>query len=108
MITSGGKHYGQIGYECKILLYEDFLVIFRTQKIIFKINLKPYIVSTNIKNKFGETFVPNRIEFKTVQRRHIEIKAIDREYDHRKVTIVLDNLSIENIESLEKLKHWTL
>lgn len=109
--TSGLKTYIYPNNRCDLYLFENYLSIVRRQDFVFKVFFAPVLLTSDISTtnnifNYLDTYKPDRITFKQIEKGEVDIKLTDPKFKHYKTEITLKGLTIEQTTQLEKIKNW--
>lgn len=108
LVENGSKQYPSINNTADIYVFNDFLIVYRRQNLVFKFHYKPYLVgnattSLNLpgvsSNKPDEIIINSSSE--------IQIKVTDPVHKHYQTKLTLSGLSREEADHLLPIKQWT-
>jgi hypothetical protein len=109
--TSGYRTYISPCSSCDLYLFDDYLVIVRTQNFIYRVHFAPIIITSYLMAEesmfsYLELNVPDQIIFKQVLKGEIEIRLTDLHYKHYKTEITLKGLTDTQMDLLERMRNW--
>lgn len=111
IIDTGGKYLVSPFNRAEIHLFDDFLLVFRQQDLLFLLYYKPLVLCKQLDptKKALAAFEQQAVEEVKVERfikGEIEITWADKSYKRWRTTVTLKNLSQEQVKLLSVLKTW--
>lgn len=94
-----------------LYMFEEFLVILRRQRFIFKIIYLPILITSNVikaKNVFDylQVYKLVGVNFNHIVKGQIEIKLLDSTKSAENVDLVFKRLTEEQMKEIAKIKNW--